>query len=640
MKRKMTFTVLLSVTLALISFTNCINAQSNFLEKEINFLSNPPIIDGLLDNNLTILEPRYFPVINKDNDSNQDIPVSYRIAYGTEFLYIFIEAEAEKLIYRDRAFQNGDGFHMVLTKPKPDNQPTDEFYVLACSAVDRESMEWTRNIFWYYNVDHIFQRTSIDTKLMFAEQDGKISFELILPWKDIYPYHPWISDGIGFNLSFVKAIGDQHKNIYKVLDAELGNENSNRAYLNLKFQEPVHNGEPQTYFILDKNNIDNTEVLSGTATTLSSGNYEEDLLVYIMSGENNLLDSKREKYNCQKGITVNHFNINKNPIPSGGYKVKWKSENNKSGGEMYLTSIPEFNQNFYNKELEKVKEKISPSSFYTLKHQIYEVGKELEEIKPYETCGKLRITISKLRSTIENSRNGTDIIAKKTGFVRKGYKSKLDSTLQPYMVYLPDNYNPNNTYPLVIYLHGSASDETNIIGFKYLIPEGFIGLAPYARGPSNCYSWDNAQADISEAIDAVIENYSIDEDSILLTGFSMGGYGVYRSYYETPDRFKALAVFSGHPNLANQWSDDKDVYPNFTQKKYLTKFKDVPIFIFHGKEDRNCLFETTTNIIEKLENAGANVKFITEENKGHEPPDEETVKEYYKWVNTTLNNKK
>ena len=101
-----------------------------------------------------------------------------------------------------------------------------------------------------------------------------------------------------------------------------------------------------------------------------------------------------------------------------------------------------------------------------------------------------------------------------------------------------------------------------------------------------------------------------------------------------------LQFFSGHPNLANQWSDDKDVYPNFTQKKYLTKFKDVSIFIFHGKEDRNCLFETTTNIIEKLENAGANVKFITEENKGHEPPDEETVKEYYKWVNTTLNNKK
>ncbi len=208
------------------------------------------------------------------------------------------------------------------------------------------------------------------------------------------------------------------------------------------------------------------------------------------------------------------------------------------------------------------------------------------------------------------------------------------------MVYLPDDYNPETTYPLVVYLHGSASDETNIKGLKHLIPDGFIALAPNGRGPSNCYTWDNSQTDISEAIDAVIGSYSINKDNILLTGFSMGGYGVYRTYYETPDKFKALAVFSGHPDLADLWSDSKDVYPNFTQKKYLKKFKGVSIFIFHGKEDRNCLFETTTNIIEKLENAGASVTFVTEDDKGHEPPAEETVKKYYNWVNTTVQNSK
>ena len=31
------------------------------------------------------------------------------------------------------------------------------------------------------------------------------------------------------------------------------------------------------------------------------------------------------------------------------------------------------------------------------------------------------------------------------------------------MVYIPDDYDPEITYPLVIYLHGSASDETNIM---------------------------------------------------------------------------------------------------------------------------------------------------------------------------------
>ncbi len=116
----------------------------------------------------------------------------------------------------------------------------------------------------------------------------------------------------------------------------------------------------------------------------------------------------------------------------------------------------------------------------------------------------------------------------------------------------------------------------------------------------------------------------------------MGGYGVYRTYYETPGKYKALAVFSGNPNIANQWSNGENIYPDFTQQKYLKIFNNIPIFIFHGEEDRNCSFETTQQIIEKLSNAGANVKFISEEDKGHEPPDEETVKVFHKWIKTKV----
>jgi predicted esterase len=628
--------LLMSILLACICLSFSTYAQSNYLEKEVSYLSKAPIIDGELDSNLVFLQARDLPVIYKNDDSNPDIPVSYRIAYGAEFFYVYIEAKAEKLIYRDRAFQNGDGFHMVLAKPMPHNQPTDEFYVLACSAVDRKSMEWSRNIFWYYNVDNIFLRTSKDTKLMFAEHNGKISFELILPWKDVHPYHPWISGGIGFNLCFVKAIGDQNKNLYKVLDAQLGSENSNREYLNLKFQDPEHTSDPRTFFMLNKNNIENNETLSGTAVTISSGDSKEELIVKILTGENSQLEYKRQPYTCKKGITIQQFDINRNTIASGGYKVEWYSLKNKSRGETYFTSLPEFSQEIINEEIEEVN--ISPSSYYTLKHQVYEIGRELTEVKPYETCGKQRMAISRLLSSIENSHNGIDIIAEKREFVRKAYQSKLDKTLQPYMVYIPEDYDPNKTYPLIVYLHGSASDETNLLGVKYLIPEGFIALAPNGRGPSNCYSWDNAQTDISEAIDAVIGSYPIDEKNIFLSGFSMGGYGVYRTYYETPGKFKALAVFSGHPNIANQWSNGEDTYPDFTQKKYLTKFNGIPIFIFHGKEDRNCSFETTEQIIDELKNSGAKVKFVSEDNKGHEAPGEETVNVFHKWIKANLHN--
>ena len=93
-------------------------------------------------------------------------PITYRVAYGTEFLYVYIEAEADHLTYRDRAFQNGDGFLLLLGKPQPNNGATDEFYELACGAVNTAERIWQKRIFWNYNVDKVFVPTSLE------DQDG------------------------------------------------------------------------------------------------------------------------------------------------------------------------------------------------------------------------------------------------------------------------------------------------------------------------------------------------------------------------------------------------------------------------------------------------------------------------------------
>jgi len=45
---------------------------------------------------------------------------------------------------------------MVIAKPLPGDAPTNEFYVAACSAVDRPELEWSRRLFWYYNIDKLF----------------------------------------------------------------------------------------------------------------------------------------------------------------------------------------------------------------------------------------------------------------------------------------------------------------------------------------------------------------------------------------------------------------------------------------------------------------------------------------------------
>ncbi len=116
----------------------------------------------------------------------------------------------------------------------------------------------------------------------------------------------------------------------------------------------------------------------------------------------------------------------------------------------------------------------------------------------------------------------------------------------------------------------------------------------------------------------------------------MGGYGVYRTYYEMPEKFKALAVFSGHPDLANRFSENSKEYPDFLEKKYYKNFKNIPIFIFHGKEDRNCSFELTEQLVDRLKKIKADVKFVYENHKGHELPDNETIEQFFNWVNKHL----
>jgi len=122
---------------------------------------------------------------------------------------------------------------------------------------------------------------------------------------------------------------------------------------------------------------------------------------------------------------------------------------------------------------------------------------------------------------------------------------------------------------------------------------------------------------------------------IILAGFSMGGYGVYRTYFESPELFSALAIFSGHPDLANKWGVPGE-HPNFLDYKNLECFSGVPVFIFHGGMDRNCPVELTMELVERLERAGANVEFYVDENKGHELPGEDIWLKYLRWLEKVI----
>ena len=143
------------------------------------------------------------------------------------------------------------------------------------------------------------------------------------------------------------------------------------------------------------------------------------------------------------------------------------------------------------------------------------------------------------------------------------------------------------------------------------------------------YCSAESQTDIEESVQDVIKNYPVDTAKIILSGFSMGGYGVYRTYYENPLQYTALAVFSGHPSLPSIWLGEG--YPDFLNEKYIQVFNGIKIFIFHCTQDRNCPYELTVRLVEELKNSGADVEFITEAT-GHSSPSAESRKKFLEWL--------
>jgi poly(3-hydroxybutyrate) depolymerase len=117
-----------------------------------------------------------------------------------------------------------------------------------------------------------------------------------------------------------------------------------------------------------------------------------------------------------------------------------------------------------------------------------------------------------------------------TGLVTRGYISKIDHSVQPYGLVVPPSYAPNvpHRWRLDTWFHGRGEtlSEVNFLADRQRNPGEFtppdtIVLHLYGR---YCNASRFAgEVDFFEALDDVKRHYAIDENRILVRGFSMGG---------------------------------------------------------------------------------------------------------------------
>jgi predicted esterase len=143
---------------------------------------------------------------------------------------------------------------------------------------------------------------------------------------------------------------------------------------------------------------------------------------------------------------------------------------------------------------------------------------------------------------------------RQSGVVVLGYRSGVDGTAQPFQVYVPAEYDfaSPRPMPLHLFLHGRSA---NLNEISFLSGKGwvrssfgtdalpFVALYPYGRG-NNGWRWAG-ERDVFEAVAAVRRFLKVDNDRIVLRGFSMGGHGTWHIGLQHPGEWAAISPGAG-----------------------------------------------------------------------------------------------
>jgi predicted esterase len=613
----------------LLSITQIGFCQNSSLE-QINFLNFSPIVDGKLDDELTNLKKRKFNHFFRfDNPELDSICVSYRIAYTPTHLYVHIEADADSITYRDRGFINGDGIKLLLAKPQNDSL-TDEYYDVVFSP-SKDYNNWARKRIWDYNrKQNHGKRLSIETQFEERSYNGKCGFELLLAWKDIEPYHPWFSDQLGYNLYFAKAIANNNTHGYSVVADEgiWDEEIPKRNFTRINFEKPKNVNKEFISIKLSKRNLRIAEPLVLNFVSITNKVSFKLIEVKIQNDSSKVFLQRKINYKLEQKLKTDLLKLDLDNLKPNHYTIFFLSDKDTIAQYDFVV-FTKLDFNLIRSQISKNKHHLKIGAVHTLLFKINLIELNLNKLKVYET-GKDRLDeYVKFAAEFHQFLSGNDPYKGITTPYRRAYKSKYDNTYQPYTIKLPKNYDPAKQYPLLVFLHGSGQDEQNLLN-SARSGGNFIEVAPYARDMYQCYASDSSQTDIVEAIEDVMLHFSVDKNKIIIGGFSMGGYGALRTFYEHPNLYKGVAVFAGHPNLANDWLGEG--HPNFLEDKFISNFSRIPVFIYHGRKDGALDISKTEQLILKLKSKGVIVTERLIENKAHEYPDEETNKMYFEWL--------
>ena len=205
-----------------------------------------------------------------------------------------------------------------------------------------------------------------------------------------------------------------------------------------------------------------------------------------------------------------------------------------------------------------------------------------------------------------------------------------DGTVIPYRYYLPEGYDPERKYPIVVYMHGNGSrGEDNE---RHLLSDGAALHTAIFRSKYDCIilapqctdrsMWCNIRSAAGSAAffdremgvelramirlyDKFVSEHSVDTDRQYYVGMSCGGAAAWELMYYYPSKFTAVIPIAG----ALEWDG---------VLKYAERaVGDTAVWTFHGTADKTCNVNATRALYAVLSAMGRDVTYTEFKGDSH-----------------------
>lgn len=174
-----------------------------------------------------------------------------------------------------------------------------------------------------------------------------------------------------------------------------------------------------------------------------------------------------------------------------------------------------------------------------------------------------------------------------------------------YTLSIPEGFQPDQPTPLVFALHfgGRVTPHYARGIVEVLVLPGLGELDAIVVAPDSIAGpWTNKKNEsmVIELMDHIAQQYNIDQDKTLLTGFSMGGHGTWYIGSRHQERFSALIPVAGAPQVETdvQWT--------------------TPVYALHSRADEVVPIEPTETYITDQQSRGVDgLVLVTVEDLPH-----------------------